>query len=110
MTVVIQKLHVCSWMYVYCVFTMINDHRYMVLIDTGPSACSLSQYMRCGYEVPGVILLQASYLHTYSILRWVTTEVLPLSSYVLSPIMLPLWKNFWNSCYGTASGISAVKL
>jgi hypothetical protein len=42
----------------------------------------------CGYDVPGMILLQASYLCTHSLLRGVTFEVLPLSSYVLSQKML----------------------
>jgi len=44
--------------------------------------------MRCGYEVPGMILLQA-FLYTYSLLRGFTFEELPLSSYALSPLMLP---------------------
>jgi len=39
--------------------------------------------MRCGYEIPGMILLEA-YLYTYSLLTWVIFEVLPLSSYALS--------------------------
>jgi hypothetical protein len=55
----------------------------------------------CGYEVAGMILLQA-YLYTYSLLRGVTFEVLPFSSYALSPRMLPLLETFlelllWNS-------------
>jgi hypothetical protein len=41
------------------------------------------------YEVPGMILLQA-YLYTSSLLKGVTFEVLPFSSYELSPTMLPL--------------------
>jgi hypothetical protein len=56
------------------------------------------QSKRRGYEVPGMILLQASYLYTYSLLRGVTFEVLPFSSYALSPTMLPLLETFWNSC------------
>jgi hypothetical protein len=48
----------------------------------------------CDYEVPGMILLQASYLYTYSLPRGVTFEVLPLSSCVLSPTMLPLLETF----------------
>jgi len=56
------------------------------------------QYVRCDCEVPGMILLQA-YLYTYSLLRGVTFEVLPLSSYALSPMMLPVLETFWNSCY-----------
>jgi len=56
---------------------------------------------RCGYEVPGTILLQP-YLYTDSLLRGVTFKVLPLSSYVLNPMMLPLLETFlelllWNS-------------
>jgi hypothetical protein len=58
--------------------------------------------MRCAYEGPGMILLQASYLYPYSLLRGVTFEVLPLSSYAFSPMMLPLLETFlelllWNS-------------
>jgi hypothetical protein len=45
--------------------------------------------MRCGYEVPGLILLQA-YPYTYSLLRGVTFKVLPLMCYALNPMMLPL--------------------
>jgi len=57
---------------------------------------------RCGYEVLGLILLQAPYLYTYSLLRRVTFEVLLLSSYILSPKMLPLLETFleilmWNT-------------
>jgi len=55
-------------------------------------------HMKCGYEVPGTILLQA-YLYTYILLRGVTFKVLPLSSYALNPIMLTLL----NSCCGIAS-------
>jgi hypothetical protein len=61
----------------------------------------------CGYEVTGIILLQA-YLFHYSLLRGVTFEVLPLSSYALSPTMLPqletclellMWNRF--QCHDT---------
>jgi hypothetical protein len=57
---------------------------------------------RCGYyEVPGMILLQ-TYLYTYNLLRRFTFKVLPLSSYAISPMMLPLVATFlelllWNS-------------
>jgi len=58
-----------------------------------------------GYEVPGIILLQA-YLYICSLLRAVTFKVLPLSSYALSSTMLPLLETFlelllWNDfqCY-----------
>jgi len=54
-----------------------------------------TQSTRYGYEVPGITLLQA-YLYTYSLLRGVTFEVFPLSSYALSPMMLPLSSHiFW---------------
>jgi hypothetical protein len=59
--------------------------------------------MRHGYKVPGMILLQASYLYTYSLFRGVSFEVLPFSSYALSPTMLLLLETFWNLCCGTAS-------
>jgi len=55
----------------------------------------------CGYEVPGMILLQI-YLYNYSLLRGLTFELLPLCSYAPSPMMLPLMETFlelllWNS-------------
>jgi len=55
---------------------------------------------RRGYEVPG-ILFQA-HLYTHSLLRGVTFDVLPFSSYALNPTMLPLLETFqylliWNS-------------
>jgi len=61
------------------------------------SSFSIFRYMRCGYEVTRIILLQA-YPYTNSLLRGVTFKVLSLSSYVFSPVMLPL---LWNSfqCY-----------
>jgi hypothetical protein len=56
-----------------------------------------------------MILLQAYlYTHTYTLLRGVTFRVLPLSSYALSPTMLPLvetflelllWKSFQCHCH-----------
>jgi hypothetical protein len=57
--------------------------------------------IECDYEVPGMLLLQAC-LYTYSLLRGVTFQVLLSSSYVLSPMMLPLLEKFlelllWNS-------------
>jgi len=60
-----------------------------------------SEITRCGYEVSGMILLQA-YLYTHSLLRGVTFEVLLLSSYALIPKMLPMLEKFfelqlWNS-------------
>jgi hypothetical protein len=55
----------------------------------------------CGYEVPGIILLQAC-LYPYSLLRGVIFEVLHLHSYALSPMMLSPLETFlelllWNS-------------
>jgi hypothetical protein len=49
-----------------------------------------------------MILLQASYLYTYCLLRGVTFDVLHLRSYELSSTMLPLLEMFlepllWNS-------------
>jgi hypothetical protein len=68
--------------------------RYFRKICTECYHCtSLQGDTKCGYEVPGVILLQ-SYLHTYSLLRGITFEVLPLSSYALSPTMLLLLEIF----------------
>jgi len=52
------------------------------------------QNTRCGCKVPGIILLQASYLNTYSLLRGVTFTVLTFSSYVLSRMMMPLPETF----------------
>jgi hypothetical protein len=46
-------------------------------------------HMMWGCEDPRMILLQA-YLYTYNLLRWVTFEILPLSSYALIPTMLLL--------------------
>jgi len=53
----------------------------------------VKQYTGNGFEVPAMILLQA-YLCTYSLLRGVTFEVLPLSNYSFSPMMLPLLEIF----------------
>jgi len=60
------------------------------------------KYMRYGYEVSGMILLQALCLYTYSLLRGVTFEVLSLNSCALSLMMLSLLETFlellsWNS-------------
>jgi len=46
-----------------------------------------TELTRCGYEVPGMIFIA-------SLLRGVTFKVLLLSSYVLSPTMLPLLETF----------------
>jgi hypothetical protein len=45
-------------------------------------------YTSCDYKVPGMILFQAD-AHIYRLLRRVTFEVLPLSTYAYSPTMLP---------------------
>jgi len=50
--------------------------------------------MRCGYEVPRMILLKA-HLCTYSLLSGVNFEVHPLRNYALSPTMLPLLETFF---------------
>jgi hypothetical protein len=39
-------------------------------------------------KFPGMILLQVSYLYTYSLLGGVTFKVPPLNSYARSPTML----------------------
>jgi hypothetical protein len=52
------------------------------------------KHTRCGYEVTGIILLQASHLYTHSLLRGVAFKVLPLSSYRYSPTVLPLLETF----------------
>jgi hypothetical protein len=62
----------------------------------GPGSC-----MRCGCEVPVIILLLVTYLYIYSLLRGVTFQVLSLSSYALSTVILPLLETFlelllWN--------------
>jgi hypothetical protein len=51
--------------------------------------------MRCGSEVHEIILLQA-YLYTYSLLRGVTFEVILLSNYAHSPMLLSLLETFLN--------------
>jgi hypothetical protein len=51
------------------------------------------EYRRFGYEVSGMILLQA-YLYTYTLLKGVAFVVLPLGSYAFRPIILPLLKTF----------------
>jgi hypothetical protein len=56
-------------------------------------------------KVTGMILLQASHLYTYSLLRGVTFEVLRFSSYALSLTMLPLLEHFWNSCFAVAFSV-----
>jgi hypothetical protein len=56
---------------------------------------SASRNTRRGYEVQGMILLQASYLYTDSLLIAVTFEVLPISSYALSQTMLRLLKTLF---------------
>jgi len=61
--------------------------------------------MKCSYKVSGIILLQALYLYTFSLLRRVTFEVLPFSSYASSPTMLLLLETFLNSCCGTAFSV-----
>jgi hypothetical protein len=42
-------------------------------------------------------------LHTYSLLKGITFEVLLLSSYALSPTILPLLETFLELLYGIAS-------
>jgi hypothetical protein len=61
-----------------------------------PGSC-----VRCGCEVPVIILLLVAYLYIYSLLRGVTFQVLSLSSYTLSTVILSLLETFlelllWN--------------
>jgi hypothetical protein len=74
-------------------------------IDTQNLSVRMNASTRCGYEIPGMTLLQA-YPYTYSLLGGVNFEVLPLSSHTPSPMMLQLLETFWNSCCGIV--ISAV--
>jgi hypothetical protein len=53
------------------------------------------------FIVTVMILLQA-YLYIYSFLTGVTFEVLPLSNYELSPMMLPPLETFMETCCGIA--------
>jgi hypothetical protein len=73
-----------------------------------PHWCVLSiklhECTRCNCGVLGLILLHP-YPYTNSLLRGVTFQVLPLSSYALSPTMLPLLETFWNSCCGMAFSV-----
>jgi hypothetical protein len=52
--------------------------------------------MKCDHEAPGMILLQ-EYPYTYSLLKGVTFNMLLLSSYALSPMMLPLLETFFGT-------------
>jgi hypothetical protein len=61
--------------------------------------------VKCGYAIPGMILLQV-YLYTFSLWRGVAFEALPLSNYAFSPMILPLLGTFLNSCCGIA--VSAI--
>jgi hypothetical protein len=59
----------------------------------------------CGYEVPGMILLsQALYLDTDSLLRGVTFELHPLGGYALklNDAACHGQEHFWNPCCTTA--------
>jgi hypothetical protein len=62
-------------------------------LKQGDALSPLLQNMICGYEIPRIILLQA-YVYTYRLLRGVTFKVLPLSSYALCSVMLPLLEKF----------------
>jgi len=61
----------------------------------------LCNVTKCGYEVPGMILLQA-YPCTYSLLRGVAFDILPLSSYAVSQWCCHCLKHSWNLCCGIA--------
>jgi hypothetical protein len=66
------------------IFCRTSTHSRICNSDTD----QMSAVQNVAIEVPGMILLQA-HLHIYSLLRGVTFEVLPLSSYELSPTILP---------------------
>jgi hypothetical protein len=53
--------------------------------------------MTWGYEVPGMILMQAC-LYTYSLLGGVTFKVLPWAAKHLAQQCCHRWKHFWNFC------------
>jgi hypothetical protein len=56
-----------------CAYLMPSFHgAYAVGEALSLQSKSILKDMRCGYEVPGMILLQASYLFAYSLLRGVT--------------------------------------
>jgi hypothetical protein len=79
----------------YLFFCRVLDETFLVVYIFSP--VYQLECMRCGYEVPGMILLQA-YLFTYSLLRGVTFEVPLLSNYALSPTVLPLLETFFGTC------------
>jgi len=58
-------------------------------IDTQNLSVRMNASTRCGYEIPGMTLLQA-YVCTCSVLRGIIFKVLPLSSCELSRTLLPL--------------------
>jgi hypothetical protein len=69
-----------------------------VVLSSSWYICKVSQFLGtgCGYEVSGMMLLQALYLYTYTytFLRGVTFKVLPLSRYALGSTTLPLLETF----------------
>jgi len=56
-------------------------------------------YMRCGFEVPGMILLHA-YLYTYSCWEESLPKYSPWAAMNLAKRCCHCWKYFWNSCCG----------
>jgi len=75
----------------FCFFTLLQlDNKYT---HEAISEKKALLNMSCGYNVHRIILLQVSYLYTYSLLRGVTQNT-PLSSHTLSPTMLPLLEIF----------------
>jgi hypothetical protein len=73
-----------STVWLFCPVFCVN--RTSVAPPVGDHITELSRfeilYMRCDYKVLGMILLRA-YLYTYSLLRGVTFDVLPFSSFAL---------------------------
>jgi len=71
---------------------------FVPLVQDFPSVVNTT----CSYNVTRIISLQTYLYSSYSLLKGVTFKVLPLSSYALSPVMLPLLGTFlklllWNS-------------
>jgi hypothetical protein len=76
----------------------------MILLSTHSGNVWIHPRKKLDYEVPGMTLLTEC-LYRYSPLRGITFEIPPLSSYALSPTMLPKLETFlelllWNSFQG----------
>jgi hypothetical protein len=81
----VMSLGLWHWL-VYVVPMYFNLSHFTIIYCRRLSLCYFSVFYshggtwiwtRCGYDVPGIILFQVSYLSTYSLLRGVTFTVLP---------------------------------